>query len=327
MDRLVRPNRLANEVFLADGIGSSGKRMLSHILASLERVEKQSHHMAFDYVAQYNWLGRIDDEAAANYLQIEADYQLYHIMMSRDVNFRPKDATGVLQNPKKLAYFCRLFSKEGDPVLRRILKENPILNEVPHDGLRNGSLYFKAFGDKLKIVHILRHPYDITMDWIRRGFDTRIGKDKREFQITIEDGKGFPVPFFLKGVPIDFDSLSLFDRAAFLTSVCSIQNFQGYQALDAKQKSSVHFMAFDSLCSSPDDEVAELVNFLGTPRTKHTKLVLRKEGLPRNLVTAERVSFLDRISSPDVRKAASHALEIYNSLSEYVHQSRSSSRR
>lgn len=312
MEHLSRPNRLAGEIVLADGIGSSGKRMLSHLLASLERVEKQSHHMAFDYVSQYNWLGRIDDDAAANYLQIEADYQLYHIMMSRDVNFRPKDATGVLQNPKKLLYFRRLLSKEGDPVVARIDKERPILNEVPHDGLRNASLYFKAFGDKVKIVHIVRHPYDLTIDWMRRGFDTRIGTDRREFQITIEDDVGRPIPFFLRDTPVDFYSLNLFDKATLLTSVCLIQNFEGFEGLTAEEKSQVHFMCFDEICTDPNKQLDLLVEFMRTPRSRHTSRIVRKEKLPRTLQVQDRSSFLEKISNSEVRKMASRAMELYN---------------
>jgi hypothetical protein len=312
MERLSRPNRLAGEIVLADGIGSSGKRMLSHILASLERVEKQSHHMAFDYVTQYNWLGRIDDDAAANYLQIEADYQLYHIMMSRDVNFRPKDATGVLQNPKKLLYFRRLLSKEGDPVVARIDKERPILNEVPHDGLRNASLYFKAFGNRVKIVHIVRHPYDLTIDWMRRGFDTRIGTDRREFQITIEDNLGRPIPFFLRDIPVDFYALNLFDKATLLTSACLIQNFEGYERLTAEEKRQVYFIYFDEVCADPNKQLELLVGFMGTPRSRHTSRIIRKERLPRTLQVQDRASFLDNVSNSDVRKLATRAMDLYN---------------
>jgi hypothetical protein len=311
MERLSRPNRLAGEIVLADGIGSAGKRMLAHILASLERVEKQSHHMAFDYVAQYNWLGRIDDEAAVNYLQIEADYQLYHIMMSRDVNFRPKDATGVLQNPNRLEYFRRLMSQEGDSVVARIDEQKPILQEVPHDGLRNGSLYFKAFGDQVKIVHIVRHPYDIAIDWMRRGFDTRFGTDRREFQITIEDHLGRPVPFFLRDTQIDFYALNMYDRATLLTSVCLIQNYEGYGKLTPEEKSQVHFVYFDSICTSPEQELENLVGFVGTMRTKETKRILKKEGLPRALQVQDRVSFLETVSNLEVRKLAARAMELY----------------
>lgn len=318
MERLSRPNRLAGEIVLADGIGSSGKRMLSHILASLERIEKQSHHMAFDYVTQYNWLGRIDDEAAANYLQIEADYQLYHIMMSRDVNFRPKDATGVLQNPKKLLYFRRLLLREGDSVVARIDKQRPILNEVPHDGLRNAPLYFRAFGDKVKIVHIVRHPYDLTIDWMRRGFDTRIGTDRREFQVTIEDKLGRPIPFFLRDTPVDFYSLNLFDKATLLTSVCLIQNFEGYERLTTEEKSQVHFMYFDELCTDPNQQLELLAEFMGTPRTRHTNRIIKKEQLPRKLEVRNRTSFLGGVSNPEVRDLASRALDSYINLEHFL---------
>ena len=158
--KLIRKNRLCNELVFADGIGSSGKGMLSHILSSLTRVEKQSNHTPFDYISYIHWLGKISDDAASTYLQTEADQQLYHIMMSRDVNFRPKDSTGVMQNAFRWKYFARLFMREGDAVIDRIKKERPILNEAPHDALRSAPLFFSTFGKSLRIIYVIRNPYE-----------------------------------------------------------------------------------------------------------------------------------------------------------------------
>jgi len=97
--KLVRPNILLQELVLADGIGSSGKVMLSHIMASFKRVEKTRLDLLFDTVPRLYMLGKISHDAAVAILQIEADIQLYHTMISRCVNFRFTDGTGVFQNP------------------------------------------------------------------------------------------------------------------------------------------------------------------------------------------------------------------------------------
>ena len=49
--------------------------------------------------------------AASTYLKIEADEKLYNTMISRDVNFRFDDYTGIFKGGKTMLYIKRLFQK------------------------------------------------------------------------------------------------------------------------------------------------------------------------------------------------------------------------
>lgn len=278
---LVRINRLCLELVFADGIGSSGKGMLSHILGSLERVEKQCNHTPFDFVAYIHWLGKITDDAASTYLQTEADQQLYHIMMSRDVNFRPKDSTGVLQNAFPWKYFTRLFMAEGDSVLERIRTEKPILNEAPHDALRSAPLFFRTFGSSLRIIYVIRNPYELILDWKRRGFGQRIGVDPREFQFSVRiDGKTVPM-FMMRYSDFDYDALTDLERLVLMIHFCFKTNLDGYLGCSTDHQSHVLVTSFDDLCVSPMQVVDRICAFLGVAKTRHTSRVLRWENLPR----------------------------------------------
>jgi hypothetical protein len=279
---LFRPNRLSKEIVFADGIGSSGKGMLSHILASFERVEKQSNHSVFDYAATLHWLGKLETNGAIAYLQTEADADLYHLMMSRDVNFRPKDSTGVMQNPFRWKYFARLFMPEGDSVVERIKKQVPILNEAPHDALRSANLFFSAFGNDLKIVYILRDPFELILDWNRRGFGERIGRDPREFQFAYRDGVGIR-PLFMMGSNLEYDKMCNMDRVINMIHFCLSQNMSGYEGLDPNHKRNVLFITFDDLMSRTEEVVDQIAEFTGTKTTAKTKKLLKKERLPRRL--------------------------------------------
>ena len=46
--QLVRPNTLVQQMAVVDGIGSSGKSMMCHVLASMERGENQRQDLLFD---------------------------------------------------------------------------------------------------------------------------------------------------------------------------------------------------------------------------------------------------------------------------------------
>jgi hypothetical protein len=277
---LVRPNRLLKEIVFADGIGSSGKGMLSHILSCFDRVEKQSNHTVFDFVPYIYNLGKISHDAAVTYLQTEADMQLYHIMMSRDVNFRFSDSTGVTKNGKRFEYFKRLFFKEGDAIVEKINLKNPILNEAPHDALRNAELFFDSFGSGLKIIYVIREPFELILDWKRRGFGNRIGIDPREFQFSlIRDNE--IIPMFLKDYDIDYFSLNEIERLLYMIHYCFLSNLRGYETLNNKFKTNVFLTTFSSLCRYPEDNIDEFSKFLNLEVVSGLNRILKQENLPR----------------------------------------------
>jgi len=316
--QLARPNRLTGPIVFSDGIGSAGKRMLGHIVASLSSVEKMSHHFVFDYVAALHWLKKISDDGAITYLQTEADLQLYQQFLGRDVNFRPRDTSGVWANPGWGRYLKRLFSPEGDDVLKRLGADSPVLHEATHDGLRSASLFFRAFGERLKIVHILRNPSDLISDLYRRGFGSRVGSDPREFQLTLA-GPVSPVHIYMADIAGEVSSWSALDFSAETVARSLSANLLGYKALTVGYASQVQFVFFDDLCSSPAQEAATIARFLGQTTTKRTSRAIRREGLPRTLHdrAASEAALLRRMS-PKGQRAFEEAHRLYAELLEFT---------
>ena len=122
--KLARNNNLIKEFVLCDGVGSSGKGMLSHIISSFKRVEIQRNDYVFDYIPKVYALNKISEDAAISILKTEADSFLYNNMLSRGINFRPTDSSSVFTNGGKLKYFKRLSQNEGKDAIDRLKKEN-----------------------------------------------------------------------------------------------------------------------------------------------------------------------------------------------------------
>jgi len=287
--KLVRPNRLAKEIVIADGIGSSGKGMLSHIIASFKRVEKQRNDMIFDTIPRMYMWKKISHDAAITLMQLEADQQLYHTMMSRAVNFRPKDSTGVLQNPFPWKYFKRLLMQEGDKVIERINKEKPIFNNAPHWALKNAEILFDAFEENLKIVFVVRDPIEIVHDWYIRGFGSRIGVDPREFQFTYEKN-GLIFPEFADGWEDKF--LTLTSPVEKIIHGVNLQingYIESYKKLSGERQKRVMFVLFDELISDSILVSEKIAEFIGTVTTKQTKRTLKREGCPRKFSTEKKM--------------------------------------
>lgn len=279
--KFVRPNRLCSEIVFADGIGSSGKGMLSHILGYFEGVEKQCNHCVFDYISYYHWAKKIDTDAAVSYLQTEADFQLYHLMLSRDVNFRFTDSTSIFKSPLWFKYIKRIFLSEGDKAVERIKNEKPILNEAPHDALRNATLFFQSFEKTLKILYIIRDPYELIHDWHRRGFGDRISKDPREFQLSILDNNGKAMPMFMCDYPFNYEDLNEIERLILMIHFCFKNNLQGFKQLETIYKSNILFFNFQDFCTDPIFEIERISSFLNKKYDKGLLKLLKRERLPR----------------------------------------------
>lgn len=314
--KLVRPNTLLQEFVLADGIGSSGKVMLSHIMASFKRVEKTRLDMLFDTVPRLYMLGKISHDAAVAIMQTEADMQLYHTMMSRCVNFRFTDGTGVFQNPYPWRYVRRLFMKERGPVVERIRKERPIFQNVPHDALRNAEILFDAFEERLRIAYIARDPVEIIHDWHRRGFGTRIGTDPQEFQFSYE-WKGVVVPLYAYGWEDEYLSSGPIDRNIGMVGYHFRGNTEAYHKLTPERKARVMFILFDELVTDPMPTCEKIASFIGTETTLWTKIALRRENCPR-VVSAEdkqrKRQFLEQGASEEYRKMLDELVQEYETF-------------
>lgn len=278
--QLVRSSSLVKEFVLVDGIGRSGKGMIGHVLASMDRVEKVRLDLIYDTVHRLYILGKIPHDAATSMLSIEADMGLYNNYIGREVNFRFSDMTGVWANTRPGTYLKRLFSDEGEPAVERIHQERPIFQSLSHDALECGDLYFDAFEDRLKFVHIIRDPVDIIYEWIRRGFGDRIGTDGREFQFSHQWGEHV-VPIYAVGWEDEYLAISPTDRVIRMISTAFDKIFEGYSAMSKTRQRRVKFIIFEEFVVNPNPYCEELAGFLETRLTPRTKRRLKKEKCPR----------------------------------------------
>ena len=285
--KLIRDNTLISEFVLVDGQGRSGKAMLGVILSTMRRVEKLRLDTVFDYVPRYYFLGKMSHNAAITALKIEADEKLYNTMISRCVNFRFDDYSGVFKDGYPFRYLKRLVQKSEQSAVERIKNEKPIFQNLTHDGLHMASLYFDAFGDKLKIIHMMRDPIENIYEWDKRNFGERIGKDPREFQLSYE-WKGECVPLNAEGWEDDYLSSNPTERIVGMINHFFKINLEGYFNLDEKWKERIYFLEFEKFVVEPMKYCRQLEEFLGTEMTFRTKRVLKRERCPRKLDQALR---------------------------------------
>lgn len=278
--KLERTNCFENDVILIDGQGRSGKNLIAVLLSSMERVEKMRLDSQLDYIPRYFATGKMSHDAAVTSLRTEFDEKLYYNMISRDVNFRYQDYSGVMKQAKRFIYFKRLFMSADDEAVERIYNEKPIFQDMTHDGIHILQLYFDALKDRLKFIHIFRDPVQNIYEQNRRGFGTRIGEDPRELQLTY-NWDGHKIPLMALGFEQEFIEGNPLERLVLMVDAMFRRNVNGYLSVEDNYKKNVFFIEFEDFVVNPYDYMNDLESFIGSNFTRKTKKILKRERCPR----------------------------------------------
>lgn len=306
---LVRRNTFPYDIVIVDGQGRSGKNLVSVLLSTMERVEKMRLDSQLDYIPRYYFLGRMTLDAAVVALRTEADEKLYYNMISRDVNFRPADYSGVLRQGRRLLYVKRLFQSAEAGAVARMAVEQPIFQNMTHDGLHVSALYFAAFGARLKLVHVFRDPVGNIYEQNRRDFGTRIGTDPREFQLVYL-WRGHTVPLMALGREDEYLAGNAIERLVLMVDQMFRLNLQGYRDLAAEWQQRVFIIEFEEFVQNPWPHIAALETFIGSRFTSAKNRILRREECPRRIDSTERLRRIDAIE----KELSSTYLRMFHTL-------------
>jgi hypothetical protein len=279
---LVRSNTFENEILIVDGQGRSGKNLVSVLLTSMNRVEKMRLDSNFDYIPRYYFSKNMSREAAVVALHLEADEKYYYNSISRDVNFRPADYSGVLKQGNWLKYFIRLFLPADEKALERIINESPIFQEMTHDALHVAEIYFQAFSSRLKLIHVFRDPVENILEQHKRGFGARIGSDPREFQLTY-GWNGYEIPLTAIGREDEYLNGNSIERLVVMVDNMFRANLAGFYALDEIFKNQVMFIEFEDLVTEPEIYLQNLEKFIGEKFKRSLRRILKREKCPRSI--------------------------------------------
>lgn len=284
--KFTKPLAIAEEIIFVDGLWGTGKSIIGPVLGSFERVEKQRLEPIYEHLSVLDRFGRIDPDSGAAMMRLYADLALFNSMISRAVNLRPFDDSGLLNNPRPLEYVARLLYRDGDAVMERIRKKRPILQIMTHQILPAAGLAFRSFGESFKIVEMVRHPLYMTQHWF--SYIERCGRDPREFTLWIENGSGPPLPWFTAGWERKYAKLTTMDKVIYSIKWLCEESAKALNGLSGDERARVFFVPFERFVRDPWHFIGELRDFLGVKPTGRTKKILRKQKCPRANLSAGR---------------------------------------
>ena len=181
-------NRTCKKIIIIDGISRTGKLLLGSLISSLKKMEHFELGEQFEHFLPAIRFKKVSKDFGNSYLNNYLNQLIYYKYLSRNVNFRPNDRTGVNQSSDPKLYKKRLQIEEGDKVLKLIQKQKKFLPIVTHELGPNLDL-LKKLKMNFKVIEILRSPIEMVYSWLKRGLGKRYGTDPRMFTLLIKKNK------------------------------------------------------------------------------------------------------------------------------------------
>ena len=276
-----RPIHLCKQIVILDGLTGTGKTMFSPLVSSYERVQNARFEYMFEYLCISAANNKLSSDASHSLLNLLADTKYYDGVISREVNFRPGDLSSVFKSSKAFKYVKQLFQADGAAAGERIEKENPILFLVTHQLLSCMQPALNAFGERLRIIQMVRHPLYLLDHW--HSYIDMHGHSPRDFTIWL-DHSGSLVPWFAAGSEEKYVNAQPFDKVIYVIHALLQTVFQ--KATDQSLKDTIAFVPFEQFVLSPDGYVKRIEQLIGAPATAATQKVLHSQKVPRKFINA-----------------------------------------
>lgn len=274
----LQENISRNVVFI-DGITRCGKSLFSNVIPTLAGSEQIQFIALLEHVVPALSAGIISTDYAKSSMRSLMNELAYNMMISRNVNFRPGDQTGVLNHPDGKDYFSRLSKEDGDGVVAELRKHGRLFPFMTHDMMVNLK-HLDLLEIDYKMIHIYRHPVDNIYSWYTRGWGERYQNDPRSFTLSIQHENQI-FPWYCMGYEQEWLALNPMERC--VRTALDLLERSVAQHKTAKQPRRIHAITFENIVQHTDEEMAKISDFLGAPQTVWTSHFLQKARCPRVL--------------------------------------------
>lgn len=281
--RFCRPQVMAKNIVIIDGMSTAGKSFVAPLLSSLDRGELWTLNHLYEYLCTMYHHKRIAADAAMSLAQLYADLDLYNSRIGRYTNFRDSDISSARSNMLHDRYVLRTQLPDGNGIVQGIAKERPILFLMTHYIFGQSELLFDAFGRRLKLYLItVRHPLDLLDNWQNANWNARVGRDVREFQPCCTVG-GKTTPWYAATWAAQYHHSNRLEKNIH-TIAWFINEFdKRLKSLSGHDYKKVMFLPFEKVAVNPHTFTAAIAKKLGARPTALTERVMKKFGMPRVL--------------------------------------------
>ena len=285
---LYKKLHFAKKVVIIDGMIGGGKNLISSIVSSLPNVEMWLHKPKIEQICMLHYYGHISLEAAKTLIKVWIDEEIFNQSISRDINFKPSDYSGVFHDSKPLRYFRRLFRSpsEGEKTLK---KEMPTLNLMTHVNTSYAKPLFEALEERLIYVKISRHPMSTYMikhniNWIKKWESN--GRFGHLMYKTLDNNsKQIHLPLYAKKIEKEYFKANHADKAMLLFDQWIRNDDSFIDEIKKTTKAKIYEIPYEKFVFEPLKYINEISKSLDVKLDKTTLKKMRQEKVPRTSLT------------------------------------------
>ena len=264
---------IIKDIVFIDGIARSGKLLTGSLISSFKKMESFEMGENFEHFIPALKMNKCSYDFAKSYLCNYINQLIYNKMLSRNVNFRSSDRTGIQNYFNPNLYKKRLKMREGDQVVKRIKSLKQILPFVTHDIMSNYKVFDKL-NIKVKFISIYRSPIELAYSWIKRGLGTRWGEDPRIFTLLINKGNK-SCPWYLHNFQKAWKKLNKYERCVYYVILLTTRSIDEQKKI--KNKKDCFVTTYDRIIGDTFGELKKISKFLKTSFSKKTHLFIQRE--------------------------------------------------
>jgi hypothetical protein len=265
-------------LILVTGTHTSGKSMISPIIASFKNVEMLRKLYTLDQIAILTNFQKIEKNVSTYLAKNILDFSYYEQLIGRNLNFRFEDETGVYQSKDPEYYKKRIYVSRGPKVLRAHNQKNTHMLVDTHDGLWFYNFWSSLGIRNLKIISIFRNPIDIVYSWL--NLDLGVAEKKILNQIPLIKNTKNLKPFyyykFLKKAKKNKN-----DVVVDMVGECFLNDLKFYEKI--KNKKRIFRLEFNNFAENTDKVIKKISLFLNLNISQFTRKIMIKERLPRKV--------------------------------------------
>mgnify|MGYP005643845311 CR=1 FL=1 len=292
-------------LILVTGTHTSGKSMISPIIASFKKVEILRKIFTLDQIAVLTNFGKIKKDTSTYLARNILDYSYYEQLIGRNLNFRYEDETGIYQSKNPDYFKKRIYRSRGPKVLKEHNKINTHMLLDTHDGLWFHDFWSSLGIKNLKIISIFRNPIDMVNSWI--NLDLAVTEKEILNQIPLlKNKKNLKAWYYYKS--LNKLSNNKNDIVVDMVGECFLKDLSSYEKI--RNKKNIYRIEFNNFAENTSKVIKNINSFLKLDRSQFTKKIMNKERLPRKINDQDLNEKLNKIKNLVTKKKYLKLLEL-----------------
>ena len=277
-----------NRIVFINGFGASGKTMLSPIISSMDRVESPVFPYEIQWISSFLYSSKMDEHLYSEFIRQYCDNTIYNLTMGRNSNFRFSDISSIFQSRKRFKFLKRIFEKGDNASVDEIKIKKPIVNFTTSALLLFINEIAKSLGNRMLFIETFRDPLYMFKQAKINHKEVHVEKREKNFTFEVfeENERSFYFDYYSN---IDqFRNLDLSKSneqiVKYLERVYQFYFNFDFNKIDMKGGKLI-CLPFEKFVFGPDKWIEEILSFLDIGKTKNLIKELKKQKVPRKILT------------------------------------------